>query len=272
MKKSGKFRKSPFTNKHHLGFPKLVRDVIRTSDIILEVLDARFIDKTRNKEIEQIVLAQGKKVIYILNKIDLININDLKRDYDLTSIMPYVLLSCKLRVGLGKLRERVKIEVKRLKMKGKRARVGVIGYPNTGKSSLINLLSGRASTRTSAESGFTKAMQKIRFNKDIVILDTPGVFQEKENTETKAFALKKHAEIGVKTYDKVKNPDLVINSLMIQYPGKIEKFYGIESNGDVEVLLEKIGERMNYRKKGNEIDLDRAARHVLKAWQEGKIK
>lgn len=271
-KKTGKFKKSPSTNKHRIKFPKIVADVIRTSDIILEVLDARFIDKTRNLEVEGLVKKEGKKLIYVLNKADLIDINELKANYDVSNLGDYVFFSTKSKIGRKRLRDRLKIEVKKMKLGEKQARVGIVGYPNTGKSSLINVLTGKKGTGTSAESGYTKVMQKIRFNKDILILDTPGVFQEKENPETKSADLKKHAQIGIKTFANVKEPQLIILSLMQQYPEKLEKFYQIPANGDSELFLEELGKRKNFLKKGNLIDADRTARYVLKDWQAGKIR
>lgn len=271
-KKTGKFKKAPSTNKHRIKFPKIVADVIRTSDILLEILDARFIDKTRNLEIENLVKKEGKRLIYILNKADLVNIDELKSNYDLSNLEDYVFFSTKSKIGRKRLKDRLKIEVKRMKLGSKQARVGIIGYPNTGKSSLINVLTGRKGTGTSAESGYTKVMQKIRFNKDILILDTPGVFQEKENPETKSADLKKHAQIGIKTFANVKEPQLIILSLMQLYPNKLEKFYQIEANGDSELFLEELGRKKNFIKKGNLIDADRAARYVLKDWQAGKIR
>lgn len=271
-KKTGKFKKAPSTNKHRVKYPKIVADVIRTSDILLEILDARFIDKTRNLEIENLVKKEGKKLIYVLNKADLVNIDELKSNYDLSSLEDYVFFSTKSKIGRKRLKDRLKIEVKRMKMGAKQARVGIIGYPNTGKSSLINVLTGKKGTGTSAESGYTKVMQKIRFTKEILILDTPGVFQETENPETKSADLKKHAQIGIKTFANVKEPQLIILSLMQQYPGKLEAFYQIEANGDSELFLEELGRKKNFIKRGNLIDADRAARYVLKDWQAGKIR
>ena len=271
-KMTGKFKKSPYTNKHKIAFPKQVLDVIRTSDIILEVLDARFIDKTRNIEMEKEVIKQEKKLIFVLNKIDLIDINTLKLNYDLSGLGDHILISCKSKVGRDRLRRKIKIEVKKLKLGSKKARIGIIGYPNTGKSTLINIVSGRKGTGTSAQSGYTKAIQKIRFNKDILILDTPGVYKEKENPEVNALDLKKHGQIGIKNYDHIKEPDFIVHDLMNQFPGKIERFYNIDSRGDPEILLEELGKRKNYKKKGNLIDIERAARMVLKDWQEGSIK
>lgn len=269
--KTGKFRKSPLTHEHKEEMPKIVREVIDKSDIILEVLDARFIEKTRNYEMEKIVNAKGKRLIFVLNKADLVKLSELKLNYDLTTMSNYVLFSCKSRLGKRRLKQVLKIEAKKLKLQDRKAIVGVIGYPNTGKSSLINTLIGRKSAGTSSVAGFTKSMKKMTFNKDIVLFDTPGAYQEKEDPVVKSADMKKHAEIGVQTYDKVKDPDMIVSELMRQNPGKLEEFYGIEAEGDSEVLLEELGKRKNLKKKGGLVDIDRTAREVLKDWQKGKI-
>ena len=146
-----------------------------------------------------------------------------------------------------------------------------MGYQNTGKSSLINLLSGRKAAGTAAEAGFTKGISKIRFNKDILILDTPGLISEIENANTNKIDLKKEAKIGVRTYDKVKEPDMIISRLMLENPGLFEKFYEIEAKGDAEVLLEQLGRKKGFLAKGNKVDADKIARYILKDWQEEKI-
>ena len=270
-KKTGKFRKSPTTNLHKVAFPKLVRSVIDTSDIILEVLDARFIDKTRNIEMENYVREHNKKIIYIINKADLINIGELKASYDLSKLRPYIFFSAKSKVGRARLRMVVKIEMKKMKISHAKGRVGIIGYPNTGKSTIINILSGKKGTPTSPEAGFTKAQQKIRFSKDIIIIDTPGVYQEKESPERDVASLTKHTIIGIKSYDKIKDPDIVVSSLMKDYPGLFESFYKIEANGDAEILIEELGRKKNFLKKHGEIDLIRTAKEILKDWQKDKI-
>ena len=151
-------------------------------------------------------------------------------------------------------------------------RVGIIGYPNTGKSSLINSIVGRGKrANTSSERGHTKTIQHIRFTKNIVLIDTPGVIPDNEDSNINMTNLKKHVSISVVTYDKVKNPDFIILELMKKYPGVLQKYYKIKTD-DVEELLDKLGQRLNFLKKGGEVDTDRTARAILKIVQEGKIK
>ncbi len=271
------------TNKHSKSFPKIAQEVIDYSDVVLEVLDARFVHETRNKEFEDAVKKSGKRLIYVLNKSDLIDAKKLKKDLSSMDLYPFVLVSSKTRRGASDLRDRIKIEARnvdlsKVKRKGVNAsirnkiNVGVIGYPNTGKSSVINMLTGESSAYTSQQSGFTKGIKKIRLSDEILLLDSPGVIPFGEDSALNLQNLKKHGMIGVKTWDKIKDPDMIIHFLMKENPGLFEKFYDVDANGDSELLIEKIGRKKNLVKKKGEIDIDRVARIILRDWQEGKIK
>ncbi|MBS3065647.1 50S ribosome-binding GTPase [Candidatus Pacearchaeota archaeon] len=259
------------TNRHHRPIPTLIKEIIRISDIVLEVLDARFIDETRNKELEDMILGLGKKIIFVLNKADLIDVVELKKNIDLEGLKPYVLVSCKTKAGIRELRTRIKIESKKIKQEKSR-HIGIIGYPNTGKSSIINVLAGGGRARTAAAAGFTKGMQKIRLAKGILLLDSPGVMPEKEAPAHKTKDAQKLSIIGVKTFDRAKNPEFVVFELMKKNSGVFEKFYKINANRDSERLIEEFGRKNKLLKKGGEVDIDRAARRILKDWQFGKIK
>jgi ribosome biogenesis GTPase A len=264
--------KPDYRNDHKIKFPQAVREIVRTSDIILEVLDARAIEKTRNPELEKLIKKEGKKLIRVLNKSDLINISELKKDKELTELEPYIFFSVKDKTGKTRLKNKIKIEVKRQKVEYAKARVGIIGYPNTGKSSLINaIVGGTKKASTSKVRGQTKAIQLIRFTKDILLLDTPGVIPDSENPNANLSDLKKHVQINSITHDKVKDPDFIILDIMKKHPGVLQDYYKIKTD-DVEELLELLGKRLNLLKKGGQVDTDRTARVILKAIQEGKIK
>ncbi|MFH1248757.1 MAG: GTPase [archaeon] len=251
-------------------YPDIAIDVIRISDIVLEICDARFIKESRNKKFEDLVIKSGKKLMYVLNKADLVDMEEVARKLELHELQPYFFISCKTHYGISNLRDMIKIEVKRADMKYKRAHVGVIGYPNIGKSSVINLLAGKPVAKTAAEAGFTKGMQKIRLAKDIIIIDTPGVIpQEEMGKESRNTA--KHAKINVKTWDTMKSPDIAVFDIFKKHPGLIERFYEIDSLGDFEVLIEKLGRKNNFLKKGDVIDVDRTTRLILRDWQSGNI-
>lgn len=264
------------SRKQRKEVPQLIKDLLDICDIVLEVIDARFIEKTRNFKFEQAIRDAGKSIIFVINKTDLVDMDLLRKNPALESLMPYVLISSKDRKGVRELRERIKIEVKRLKItqeKGyKRAQVGIIGYPNTGKSTLINVLSGGGSAKASPTAGYTKGLQRVRLTKDILLLDSPGVIPEDEHSDIMQGDLKKHAEIGVKMFDKVRDPESVIYGLMNEYPGILEKYYGIDYVGDSEILLQEVGKKHNFLKKGGEVDMDRAARFILREWQKGTIR
>jgi len=255
----------------------VMKEVVRISDIILEILDARFIEETRNLEIEGNILDKGKILVYVFNKSDLVDVKDLESQIP-KWMRPYVFVSATKGIGLGDLKARIKMEAKRIlkEWKGKgeeknRVHVGVIGYPNAGKSSVINFITRKGVARTAKQAGFTKGMQKIRMSEGIVVLDTPGVIPDsKYTTSSKSFA--EDVKVGGRTYSDVKDPEDVVFYLMKEYSDEIEKFYGIDSNGDVEILIEKLGREKNFLRKGGNVDVDRTARLILRDWQEGRIR
>jgi len=262
--------KSERTNKHWVSVPSLIDSIMHEADIILEILDSRFIEKTRNLDMEKKVKALGKKLIYIFNKSDLVDIQKLKTEIEIQDLMPHIFISTKERQGAGFLKRMIKIEAKRL---GKNiVNIGIIGYPNTGKSSLINFLVGRSSARTSSEAGYTKGIQKVKLSNGLYLIDTPGIIPLYEKSQTNRELVAKHSQIGAITWDRTKNPDMVVFKLMQEYPDLLEKYYNLDEKGDSEALIEHLGRKFHYLKKGNEVDEVRTAKHILKDWQEGKIR
>ncbi len=246
------------------NFWKIVNDVINDADILLMILDARLIDETRNNEIETKVLKSGKPLIYVLTKCDLVDKNFVEKYKKI--LIPSVFVSATEHLGTTKLRDRILIEAKRAYYEKKCVTVGVLGYPNVGKSSLINAMKGKHAAGTSITSGYTKGIQKVRIDKRIMLLDTPGVIPYKEHARLK------HQLIGTIDFAKARQPDLAVIALMERFPGRIETFYGVKENEDVDEVIESIAKKRNILKKGGGPDADRMARMILKDWQKGIIK
>lgn len=238
------------------NFWKIVNEVISKSEVVLEVLDARMVEETRNEEVESKILNSGKKLVYVINKCDLVGDFFLHRLKG--KLEPAVFVSSKKRYGITILKKKI-LELSR----GADVVVGVVGYPNTGKSSVINALGGKAKAPVSSQSGFTKALQKIRSGK-ITLLDTPGVIPFMEGDELK------HALISAKDYSKVKDPDFVVTMLMEKFD-EIERFYGIDKDEEKENSLVKIAKKRGFLLKGGEPDIIGISRKILKDWQNGTI-
>lgn len=259
-------------SKQRKPFPSIVAEVIRVSDIVLQVLDARFIAETRNLALEDAVLSKGKKMIYVLNKVDLVKRSEVQKLIDFS---PYVFISCTKRQGSVKLRGMIKKIARSIELPGnkERVQVGVVGYPNTGKSSLLNFLTGKTSAKTGNQPGFTKGMQKVRLTKDILILDTPGVIADEDYSMHAKDKIAKHTKVGSRSYNNVRDPELVIQSLLddVSSREKIESYYGIASESDAELFIESLGRAKQFLRKGGSVDVDRTSRLILKDWQDGVI-
>lgn len=236
---------------------RAVNKVINEADIIIQVLDARFPETTRNKEIEDKVKAKNKPIIHVQNKSDMVPLKEkqnLKVGYQ-------IFISATKNLGTTKLRSLLR------KLKGNRSGItaGVLGYPNTGKSSLINALKQKKSASTSAKAGHTKGIQKLNIGQGIYLLDAPGVYPYKEANEIKL------ALINCLNPEDLKEPDLVMIELLQKHAKKICKYYRIKPVKDPEETLILLTQRLNLYKKGKEPDVERASREIIRAWQRGKI-
>lgn len=243
------------------NFWKVVNRVIEDSNTLIEVLDARLPFETRNYELERKVVASGKILILVVNKCDLVSKEFLdKLKTELEKDFPTIYVSSTEHLGPTQLRQKIMRYTKRP------AKIGVIGYPNTGKSSIINLLRGKGVVKTSSSSGFTRGKQLITVAKGILLIDTPGVLPFREKDEMK------HALIATTNPEKVKDPDLVaehiINFFEQNAKAEFEKYYGIKITNNT---LEELAIKRKMLKKGEDPDIDKISRVIIQDWQKGKI-
>jgi len=251
-------------------FWEMVEDVIEKSDVVLEVVDARMPELTRNDRIETMVSESGKSMIIVLNKIDLVP-KDIVKAYHKRYVKEYpcVSVSTRERQGISMLKRKI-FEIGK-KRSRQQLKIGVVGYPNTGKSSVINALAGKSKTTTSATPGQTKHMQWVTIGPGVKMMDTPGVIPlTEEDSELK------QTLIGSMDPSKVKDAELaakeIVHIFLTVNKGMLERIYDIEIKDDgFEDIVEKIGVSKKMVKKGGVVDKNRVYITMIKDWQRGKL-
>ncbi|MBN1175373.1 50S ribosome-binding GTPase [Candidatus Woesearchaeota archaeon] len=241
-----------------VNFWKIVDSVISQSDIVLMVIDARLPEQTRNSEIERKVKASGKTLITVINKADLVD-KDLLEPYK-KKFAPCVFVSAHKFYGMTLLRRMILrfAEVEPVT-------VGVVGYPNTGKSSVINALKGRGSAPTAPVSGYTKGKQNIKIDNKIKVIDTPGVLASDDNKLSEKLTI-------TASSTQTKDPEGAVYELLVIHREPVLFYYGItDENQSEEDLLELIALKLNRKISGGHADTLTTAKIILKDWQQGKI-
>eukprot|EP00057_Strongylocentrotus_purpuratus_P009246 XP_011663720.1 PREDICTED: nucleolar GTP-binding protein 2 isoform X1 [Strongylocentrotus purpuratus] len=244
--------------------------VIDSSDVVVQVLDARDPMGTRSKYIENYLKKEKphKHLIFVLNKVDLVPTWATKRWVAILSHdYPTLAFHASMRNPFGKgaliqlLRQFGKLHVDK-----KQISIGFIGYPNTGKSSIINTLRAKKVCNVAPIAGETKVWQYITLMRRIFLIDCPGVVYPSGETETE-IVLK-----GVVRIENVKGPEDYIPEVLRRVkPDYLQKTYRVSEWVDYIDFLEKLAQRTGKLNKGGEPDVSTVAKMVLNDWQRGKI-
>ncbi len=239
----------------------MVRDIVNEADVVLEIIDARFPAQSRNLGLEQSVLTKGKKLLIVVNKSDLISLREAKRVK--AAVGPgCVFVSAKAKTGIARLKGWIG------QLSGDReTKIAVTGYPNTGKSSIINMLKGRKAARTSSIAGFTKGKQFVRISRKILLIDSPGVipFEDKDETLMALLSVKNPHHLSDLEGTGIEVGEFLLKSRKEE----IEGYYGVSAVSGEE-LLEKIAFKRNKLLKGARPDTNAAARIIISDFQEGR--
>ncbi len=249
----------------------MLRDLIRAirkSDLVVEVLDSREPDLTRSKYIERKAREMGKKLMIVINKGDLVPIEVLKgwkRYFEEVEGIPTVYIAATLHKGTKELRDRMK-EV----LRGGGV-VSFMGYPKTGKSSIINALKGRHSASTSAHPfahGYTRAVQLFRIDSKLLAWDTPGVIPPDGNELERV--------IRGSNVDELEDPVRVAVKLIQRVegfnPNAFREAYGVEYSDPYDLLSKIALKRGWIYKSDREPNIDEAAKALIRDYHDGKIK
>lgn len=277
---------------HHEPYWDLIKRIVKESDLVLEILDARLVEMSRNESAEAIINESGRPFVFVINKTDLVSKDYLmKQVEELKKIAPVVYISTKIK-GSSKIllytikkifakygkrpeEEVVKGGPKKTKREAKaNIVVGVVGYPNVGKSSIINRIAYRKKAKVGKRPGTTHGPHWITANNDIKFIDTPGVIPLARDDEIR------YGLIGARESFMLKNPDVVAYSIIKLFYEKNKKFFedyynvllNEDSVLDPDIPIQEIGRKRRFLQKGNNVDMNRTAMMIVKDWQEGKLK
>lgn len=263
---------------HMTKAKRQMQEDIKLIDLIIELVDARIPFSSRNPDIDE--LGRNKARLILMNKADLADDRKTKLWSDYFKEQGYfvVCLDARSKSGIKAIQNEImeacreKIERDRKRgIKNRPVRAMVVGIPNVGKSTFINTYAGKACAKTGNRPGVTKGKQWIRLNKNVELLDTPGILWPKFEDQQVGLRL---ALIG-SIKDEILNTDELalelMKILMRDYPEALSGRYEIEEEEDPVKVLEQIAEKRNCRSKGNELDYSKAAALVIDEFRSGKI-
>jgi len=248
-----------------MGFWPLVLRVLREADIVLLVADARMPSLSRNHELETMANRMNKRLVIVFNKCDLLsssNLGKLKAE----NAGAFFVSGTKNK-GINGLRDYLSNQAEKFGFGS--VKIGVVGYPNVGKSVVINALLGTRVNKVAASAGMTR---KIAYGKlgRLKVIDTPGVipFDDKEA---------KLGLIAAKNPEDIKNPEKlvirIIDLFLSQNPNSLGEYYKIDvDDSDSYSLFSDIGRKRGFLLKKGEIDEHRTAMQIIMDWQRGRIK
>lgn len=263
---------------HMTKAKRMMQENIKLIDLIIEVVDARIPRSSRNPDIDE--LGKNKARLILLNKADLADEREnekwaqyfqekgyytvklnAKSGAGIKNVLPAIMESCQ---------EKLERDRKR-GIKNRPVRAMVVGIPNVGKSTFINAFAGKACTKTGNKPGVTKGKQWIRINKNVELLDTPGILWPKFEDQSVGAKL---AMVG-----SIKDEILNLEELSLEllgclhefYKGLLERRYELTESDDRLSMLTQIAENRKCIQKGNELDYVKAANIFLEEFRNGKI-
>ncbi|MCD7980940.1 MAG: ribosome biogenesis GTPase YlqF [Clostridiales bacterium] len=268
---------------HMTKAKRQMQEDIKLIDLVIELVDARAPESSRNPDINE--LGRQKARLILLNKADLADQEksrqwkayfrgrgflvvelDARNKKRMKEIQDAILLSC---------REKIERDRKR-GIKNRPVRAMVVGIPNVGKSTFINSFAGKACTKTGNKPGVTKGKQWIRLNKNVELLDTPGILWPKFDDRSVGMRL---AWIGSMNDSLLNTEELsleLIRFLTAFYPGVLAARYQLEEDGgDAQTaapeILGEIARNRNCIRTGGEIDFGRAAALLIEEFRSGRL-
>ncbi|CAI4231373.1 unnamed protein product [Auanema sp. JU1783] len=268
-----------------------VRKTIEIADVIIQVLDARDPLGSRSQSVEEQVIKGGKRLVFLLNKIDLVPKENVSKWLAyFRGMFPTIAFKASTqdqKKNLGRFNSSnlsnsgtskcigadlvMKLLGNYCRNKDIKTsiRVGVVGFPNVGKSSVINSLKRTRACNVGATPGITKELQEIELDKNIRLLDSPGVVLiSNKDLDPVEVALRNAVKI-----DSLLDPVAPVHAILRRCSkDTLMLHFGIATFTSVDQFLALLARKLGKLKRGARPDTNAAAKHVLNHWNTGKLR
>lgn len=263
---------------HMTKAKRMMQEDIKLIDLLIELVDARIPLSSRNPDIDQ--LGQNKGRLVLLNKSDLADpkANQQWMEWFKAQNLTVVEVNSRSKAGIKSIQAAVEVACREKRERDKKrgilnrpVRAMVVGIPNVGKSTFINAYAGKACTKTGNKPGVTKGKQWIKMGKGLELLDTPGILWPRFEDQTVGMRL---AFIGSLNDEILIEEELALDLIQClgqQYPEAIGNRYGLEKQETPLEILEAIAKIRGCYKKGQQLDLAKAASILMDDFRDGRL-
>ncbi len=259
---------------------RMVAAEIGNMDAVCEIIDARIPLSSRNPDIDE--LTAGKKRIVVLNRVDQADPSMTKKWAAYFRSLGYAVLEVDAKSGAGvkqfapAVRALLKDKLDAYEAKGQVGRVlrvMVLGIPNVGKSTFINKVSGRKTAKAEDRPGVTRSKQWVPVDKNLELLDTPGILWPKFDDPEVGIRLAFTGAIKDDVMDLEELAMRLMDYLGKNYPNAILERYKVsaEDGDDGWELLQKAARKRGFLISGGEVDTERMSRILLDEFRAGKL-
>ncbi len=263
---------------HMAKTKKEIKEKINLIDVVYELIDARMPFSSKMQDIEDIL--KGKPRIIIMTKYDLCDQKETDKfvSYYEEKGFPVIKMDLMSSKNINQILEKSNAVLKEMNeirekkgMKKRGIRALILGVPNVGKSTLINRLVGKKAVNVGNRPGVTKQLSWIRINKDIELLDTPGILWPKFETEEQAMTLSALSSIKEEIVDPDDLAVFILKKMHKLYKENLMVRYGIDNIEDFDEVYEKIGKKRGALIRGGEVDYDKVSLIIIRDLKEGHL-